>query len=69
LKSLEAPFFNHRERIEVLYLATLSRPPAPSEWKTLEEYLPLDAKGEELKNGLADLLWVLLNSAEFTMNH
>jgi hypothetical protein len=69
LKSLEAPFFSNRERIEVLYLATLSRSPEPSEWKTLEQYLPLDAKGEELKNGLADLLWVLLNSAEFTMNH
>ena len=69
LKSLEAPFFNNRERIEVLYLATLSRPPEPSEWRTLEQYLPMDATGEELKNGLADLLWVLLNSAEFTMNH
>ncbi len=69
LKSLEAPFFNNRERIEVLYLATLSRTPEPSEWKTLEQYLPVDVKGEELKNGLADLLWVLLNSAEFTMNH
>ena len=69
LKSLEAPFFSNRERIEVLYLATLSRSPEPSEWKILEQAFPPNAKGEELKNGLADVLWVLLNSAEFTMNH
>lgn len=69
LKSLEAPFFNNRERVEVLYMATLSRPPQPSEWEVLEQYLPLETGGAELRDGLADLLWVLLNSAEFTMNH
>jgi hypothetical protein len=69
LKSLEAPFFSNRDRIEVLYLATLSRPPRDSEWEVLEQYLPLNARGQELQEGLADLLWVLLNSAEFTMNH
>ncbi|HUG20392.1 MAG TPA: DUF1553 domain-containing protein, partial [Planctomycetaceae bacterium] len=69
LKSLEAPFFDNRQRIEVLYMSTLSRPPRPSEWTALEQFLPLDVEGEELHNGLSDLLWVLLNSAEFTMNH
>jgi hypothetical protein len=69
LKSLEAPLFNNRERIEVLYLATLSRPPRASEWALLKGYIPENATGDELRQGLADLLWVLLNSAEFTMNH
>jgi hypothetical protein len=69
LKSLEAPFFTNRERIEILYLATLSRPPRASEWEVLETFLPLEAPESELRDGLADLLWVLLNSAEFTMNH
>jgi hypothetical protein len=69
LKSLEAPFFTNRERIEVLYLATLSRQPHPSEWELLEAYIPEDAKGAELQEGLADILWALLNSAEFTLNH
>jgi len=69
LKSLEAPFFTNRQRIEVLYLATLSRPPRPFEWEVLEQHLPLEAEGLELQQGLADLLWVLLNSAEFIMNH
>lgn len=69
LKSLEAPFFTNDERIEVLYLSTLSRRPRPSEWRLLRGYIPQDASGAELREGLADILWALLNSAEFTMNH
>ncbi len=69
LASLDAPFFTNKQRVEVLYLATLSRQPTESEWTFLEEYVPEDATGQERKDGLADILWVLLNSAEFTMNH
>jgi hypothetical protein len=69
LKSLEAPFFTNRQRVEVLYLATLSRRPQPSEWELLVRCVPEDAAGDELREGLADLLWALLNSAEFTLNH
>ena len=69
LKSLEAPFFTNEQRIEVLYMATLSRRPRPTEWELLKAYVPDDAEGATLQEGLADLLWALLNSAEFTMNH
>lgn len=69
LKSLEAPFFTNEERIEVLYLATLSREPRSSEWELLNGYISDDAKGSELQEGLSDILWALLNSAEFTLNH
>jgi hypothetical protein len=69
LSSLEAPFFTNRQRVEVLYLATLSRRPRPEEWELLVSYVPADASGAELKESLSDLLWALLNSAEFTMNH
>jgi hypothetical protein len=69
LSSLEAPFFTNRQRVEVLYLATLSRPPRPEEWELLESFVPEGASGAELKESLSDLLWALLNSAEFTMNH
>lgn len=69
LKSLEAPLFSNRQRIEVLYLATLSRRPGESEWALLDDYISDDATGAELQEGLADLLWALLNSAEFTLNH
>jgi hypothetical protein len=69
LNSLEAPFFTNRQRVEVLYLATLSRRPRPAEWELLESYVPAEATGPQLKEGLSDLLWGLLNSAEFIMNH
>jgi hypothetical protein len=69
LNSLEAPFFTNQQRIEVLYLATLSRRPRAEEWDLLNGYVPADATGVALKENLADLLWALLNSAEFTMNH
>lgn len=69
LKSLEAPFFTNAQRVEVLYFATLSRRPTVAESSMLNGYISEDATGEELREGLSDILWSLLNSAEFTMNH
>jgi hypothetical protein len=69
LKSLEAPFFDDDQRIEVIYLATLSRRPTPAEWNVLREYVADRPPEAGLAEPLADILWALLNSAEFTMNH
>ncbi len=69
LKSLDAPFFTNRQRIEVLYLAALSRYPRPSEWQLLSGYIGDKTSGALLRENLSDILWALLNSAEFTMNH
>ena len=69
LKSLEAPFFTNEQRIEILFLATLSREPTSNETKLVSNYLSRDLKGLPLQEGLADILWSILNSAEFTMNH
>lgn len=66
LKTLDAPFLSDDQRIEVLYMATLSRKPSQSEWQTLKAYV---AEASEAKEAYADILWTLLNSAEFTMNH
>jgi hypothetical protein len=52
--------------IEELYLVTLSRPPRPKEMQQARDWL---AKAPSLKEGAADLLWVLLNSREFMFNH
>jgi hypothetical protein len=68
LKSLEAPFFTNDQRIEVLYLATLSRRPTESEWKLLREYVADREPGASIQEPLADVLWALLNGAEFTMH-
>ena len=69
LKSLQAPFFTRDQRIEILYFATLSRQPRPSEKELLDQYITEDMSGNELREALSDVLWALLNSAEFTMNH
>ncbi len=69
LKSLEAPFFSRDQRIEILYFATLARSPKPSEKELLQQYITENTKGAELREALSDVLWALLNSAEFTMNH
>jgi hypothetical protein len=55
-------------RLEALYLATLSRKPTAREYKSLSEYVHKegpDAQGRRL----ADVFWMLLNSAEFRLNH
>lgn len=69
LKSLEAPFFTRDQRIEILYFATLARSPKASEKELLLEYIPENATPEQRREALSDVLWALLNSAEFTMNH
>jgi hypothetical protein len=69
LKTLEVPLINNKDRVEILYMATLSRTATASEQQLLGEYITEDASGAELYEPLADVLWALLNSAEFTMNH
>ncbi|MCG6155911.1 DUF1549 and DUF1553 domain-containing protein [Rubinisphaera margarita] len=69
LSSLEAPFFSDQERLEILFLATLSRLPRDDERLVFGEYIRPELSDEEKRENFADLLWALLNSAEFTMNH
>lgn len=69
IRSLEAPFFTDRQRIDVLFMATLSRPARPDELQLTQELLPVDATTDQRRHGLADLLWVLINSSEFALNH
>jgi hypothetical protein len=55
-----------REVVQELYLATLSRPPKPEELDKAEQWI---AAAPSPKDGVQDLLWVLLNSREFLFNH
>jgi hypothetical protein len=52
--------------VESLYLATVSRPPSAQEVDEAQTWI---AKAATPKEGLQDLLWVLLNSKEFLFNH
>ena len=61
----EAPYLDAGGRVESLFLATLSRMPDETERELFEEAL----RADESKPVLADLFWMLLNSAEFLLNH
>lgn len=63
---LDAPFFTTTSRIETLYLSTLSRFPTAKEQERAEKYV---AAAKEQKAALSDLLWALLNTSEFILNH
>ena len=53
-------------RLEALFLATLSRKPSAGETEKLVRYV--DEAGDP-RRALADVFWMLLNSAEFIVNH
>lgn len=69
LTSLEAPFLTDRQRVDILYLATLTRYPTDDERTRVEQFVQSNGESsDEQKAARADVLWALLNSAEFTMN-
>ncbi len=61
-----APFFDDAARVEALFLATLSRRPTKVE---AARYLEHFKNADDTHRAVADLLWVLVNSQEFLVNH
>jgi hypothetical protein len=64
------------ERLEWLYLSTLSRPPRANETAKFVVYIdeqtkkaPAAHRALAYRQALADVFWVLLNSSEFFFNH
>lgn len=60
----EAPFLDWPARVETLFVAAFSRSPNSDEIELFQETPSADSK-----KSLADLFWILLNSAEFLLNH
>jgi hypothetical protein len=56
-------------RIETLFLVVLSRKPTAAELKRFVAYIEHGGSSGDPRKALADLFWVLLNSAEFRLNH
>ena len=54
------------EKIDAVFLAALSRKTMGTERKRLRQLL---RTGGDLQDALSDVLWALLNSAEFVLNH
>ncbi len=65
----DGPFFTDDDRIEILYLSTLTRQPTEPEHKRAKAFLETRRKADSQGQELGDLLWVLLNSSEFLLNH
>jgi hypothetical protein len=66
--AVETPSLTTAERLDMLYLSTLSRLPTAREQEVLRRYLAT-ADPQREPERLADVFWALLNSAEFRLNH
>jgi hypothetical protein len=69
LIALDAPFFSDEKRVEVLFLSTLSRMPSDEERESFVGYVKSGGPNKNSRQALSDVLWALLNSAEFVLNH
>ncbi len=65
----EFPLFDTRDRVEALFLATLSRRPTDEELTRFVTYVDSGGTEGDTKRALGDVFWVLLNSSEFSLNH
>jgi hypothetical protein len=64
-----APYLDTAGRVEILYLAALTRRPRPEEAARVIAYIDRHpAEGDRTK-ALADAFWALLNGPEFRTNH
>lgn len=66
---LKAPFLDDEERLNTLYLATLSRFPSTEEAARLLNYIGKRQEADQRQRAFADVFWALLNSSEFILNH
>ncbi|MDA1018478.1 MAG: DUF1553 domain-containing protein, partial [Planctomycetota bacterium] len=70
LVMLDAPFFaSNAARVETLFMSTLSRKPSEIERAKFVSYVDESSKRSSRRQALSDVLWALLNSAEFVLNH
>ena len=63
------PAMKSPEKLETLFMASLSRKPTSDEQLRLVKYLNSGGATNESTEALADIFWVLLNSSEFLLNH
>lgn len=62
------PKLTPMEKAETLYMAALSRQPTGAERKEIQQMIN-ESGPDGVPAALSDVLWVLLNSAEFVLNH
>ena len=65
---VEAPFFSPEQKIEVLYLAALTRKPRVEESQFLLEHIRQFKTEAEQKTAFSQIMWGLLNNPEFVLS-
>lgn len=65
----ESPFLSTEEKINVLFLATLTRYPSESEMNQMTNYINSGGPRNDTTSALSDVFWALLNCSEFRLNH
>jgi hypothetical protein len=65
----DAPFLDTPQKIEALFMTTLSRRPTAEEAERLAAHVSGGGAKANSKAALGDVFWALLNSAEFMLNH
>ncbi|MBW3596401.1 MAG: DUF1549 and DUF1553 domain-containing protein [Planctomycetes bacterium] len=65
---IEAPFLADEEKIETLYMASLTRRPSEEEMAFLLEHVQSKKAPQERKQAYAEIFWGLLNSPEFVLS-
>ncbi|WP_425614872.1 DUF1549 domain-containing protein [Anatilimnocola sp. NA78] len=68
LLALDAPLFDEGEKLEAMFLATVTRLPTADERTLFLKHVASRSPGEKNK-AWSDLLWAVLNTAEFATNH
>jgi hypothetical protein len=63
------PLMKTPDRIETLFLSTLTRKPNSDELDRIKYYVESGGPTKNSKQALADVFWALLNSSEFLFNH
>jgi hypothetical protein len=64
----DAPFLDDSARVELFFLSVLSRKATSEEQKLVSDHLAR-AGVQGRKKALADIIWALVNTAEFANNH
>jgi hypothetical protein len=65
----EAPYLDTAGRVEMVFLATLSRLPRPEERSLAIGYIDRRKAEADRARALSDVFWALLNGPEFRTNH
>ena len=66
---VEAPFLSTEQKLDALFLATLSRPIRDDEQVVFSAHIDAASDDAQKQRAFSDVFWALLNSSEFLMNH